>query len=179
MNSISVLRSRLGAVVSLLSQHCFSTLCFDIQLWAHSFVKWRVVNAKTSEWPSSRPFSTAYPVWLTVAAGLAAYQMLLLGDPEPELPWGQVLLHVHQVHLWTLLCSNMVFIMVNPWLAQKSNNKAHLGIRSDGLFFPITPLQVTPHHPRGRNYGVSRLNPFQDTPRDSKMARYSELLFDA
>ena len=44
----------------------------------------------------------------------------------------------YQVHLWATLCSNMVFVMASPWLAQKSNNKA-----------PHTQIgqAVPPNHP--------------------------------
>ena len=36
------------------------------------------------------------------------------------------------------------YVMANPWLAQKSNNKAPLRFRSARPLLPITPLQVSP-----------------------------------
>lgn len=47
------------------------------------------------------------------------------------------------VHWWTPLCSNMVFVMDEQLLAQKSSNKRPLGFKSGSLFLPITPLRVT------------------------------------
>lgn len=43
----------------------------------------------------------------------------------------------YQVHLWTPVCSNMVFVVSKQWLSQKYNNKALLGIRSGRPSIPI------------------------------------------
>lgn len=41
--------------------------------------------------------------------------------------WPQVFLY--QVHLWTTWCSNMMFVMYNPWPTQRSNKKTSLRFR--------------------------------------------------
>jgi len=55
---------------------------------------------------------------------------------QPRVSWCQV-------HIWTPLCLNMVFVMDSPWRAQKSNNRTPLWFRSGGPFLPITPFQVS------------------------------------
>ncbi len=60
--------------------------------------------------------------------------------PWPKVAWCQV-------HFWTILCLNMMFVMNNPWLAQKSNNQAPLGFRSGRWLLPVTPSKFLHHRP--------------------------------
>lgn len=43
------------------------------------------------------------------------------------------------VHLWTPLCFNLEFVMDK----QRSSNRIQLRFRSERLFFPITPFQLS------------------------------------
>lgn len=61
----------------------------------------------------------------------------------------------------------MVFVIANPWLPQKSNNKAPFRFRSGRPFLPVTPFQVSPSLPHEHwspqhNYGDPRWCSFKD-----------------
>ena len=99
-------------------------------------------------------------------------------DLRPRVSWCQV-------HRWTSLCSNMVFVMAKLRLAQKSNNWTPLRFRSGRPFLPTTPLQVMLSLPTWALKSPNRTtelpggNHSRTPPRDSKKAGYSELLIGA
>lgn len=48
-------------------------------------------------------------------------------------------------YLWITVCVNMVFVMANSWLAQRSNTKAPFRFRSGRPLFPINfPTSARP-----------------------------------
>ena len=67
-----------------------------------------------------------------------------------------------QVHTWTPLCLNMLFVMDNLWRAQKSSNRTPLWFKSGwggGAFFPVKPLQVSLSLPTWASKSGGRGNP--------------------
>lgn len=68
----------------------------------------------------------------------SSYHSLII-DRHPRVSWCQM-------HLWTPLCSNMVLVMDEQWLAQKSNNWISLGYRL-GSSFQSCPSRLCFHWP--------------------------------
>ncbi len=100
-------------------------------------------------------------------------------SPQPDSPSSPYKLHiwVYQVQLWITLCSNIGFVMANPWLAQKSSSKAPLrSFRWDRAFLPIT--QVSPTLSPSRTIespdGVFP-GPYSETPRRPSFPALGEM----
>lgn len=70
----------------------------------------------------------------------------------------------YQVHVWSARCSDMVFVKVNPWFAQKYNNKATFKFRQ-----PFTNRHVV-YIPQQNDRDLG-WRPFQDATSDSPSNR--------
>lgn len=94
--------------------------------------------------------------------------------------WGKC-----QVHIWTPLSLNLVFILNNPWWAQKPSNRTPLRFWSGWPLLPNTPLQVSlsllmwalksPSEMMESPEGTLSSTPTMDSKKDG----YFELLFSA
>ena len=113
-------------------------------IWAYQVCP-AVFLATRSNSPPGGDRLTALPLSLPkrpkhTAAGSDDTTTKSIIDLWPKMAW-------YQVHLWTTLYLNMLFVMDNPWLAQKSKNKTPFRFRSGRPFLPIKPLKVTPSMP--------------------------------
>ncbi len=71
----------------------------------------------------------------SITAGVHQWVLRSLSWQAPTTFWPQLLAAAS-----TMEALKMVFVMANPWIAQKSENKAPLRFRSGRPFLPITPL---------------------------------------